>query len=173
MEKKADIIKDADGKNIVVINDLRFKGRRSVDWNIVEDCLKEYIGQCAEIMETSDVVYIGADFPDEFAHSKDTKELRGANMYAKANSSGIIKEMIEIAMNKTFAENYAQKHNTDAKFGWYRYDTRFAIPVYDMRANWSGTMSLRQGYLRHAKDGKLYLYDILRTKKETSKPLEQ
>lgn len=27
--------------------------------------------------------------------------------------------------------------------------------------------------VRHAKDGKLYLYDILRIKKETSKPLEQ
>lgn len=77
------------------------------------------------------MVYIGVDFPDEFAHSKDTKELRGANMYAKANSSSIIREMIEIATNKTFAENYAQKHNTDAKFGWYRYDTRFAILVYD------------------------------------------
>ena len=60
-KKKVAIIKDADGKSIVVINDLRFKGRRSVDWNIV-------------------------------------------------------KEMIEIATNKTFAENYAQKHNTDAKF---------------------------------------------------------
>lgn len=52
-------------------------------------------------------------------------------MHAKANSSSIIKEMIEIATNKTFTENYALKHNTDAKFGWYRYDTRFAIPVYD------------------------------------------
>ena len=76
MDKKVDIIKDADGKSIVVINDLRFKGRRSVDWNVVEDCLKEYIGECAEITETLDVVYIGADFPDEFAHPKDTKELR-------------------------------------------------------------------------------------------------
>lgn len=37
----------------MIINDLRFKGRRSVDWNIVENCLKEYIGQCAEITETS------------------------------------------------------------------------------------------------------------------------
>ena len=52
MDKKVDIIKDADGKSIVVINDLRFKGRRSVDWNIVENCLKEHIGQCAEITET-------------------------------------------------------------------------------------------------------------------------
>ena len=45
------------------------------------------------------VMYIGADFPDECAHSKDTKELRGANMYAKANSSGIMREMIEIFCN--------------------------------------------------------------------------
>ena len=48
----------------------------SGEWNMVEDCLKEYIGECAEVTETSDVVYIGTDFPDEFAHSKDTKELR-------------------------------------------------------------------------------------------------
>lgn len=174
MNKKVDIIRDADGNSIVVINDLRFKGRRSVDWETVENCLKEYIGQCAEIMETSDMVYIGTDFPDEFAHSKDTKELRGANMYAKANSSSIIKEMVEIATNKTFAENYTQKHNTDAKYGWYRYDTRFAIPVYDdvgelVRYNVFKSRIL----VRHAKDGKLYLYDILRTKKETSRPLEQ
>ena len=174
MDKKVDIIKTTDGKNIVVIKELRFKGRRSVDWNIVEDCLKKYIGEYSEITETSDMVYIGADFPDEFAHSKDTKELRGANMYAKANSSSIIREMIEIATNKTFSENYAQKHNTDAKFGWYRYDTRFAIPVYDdlgelVRYNVFKAKLL----VRHAKDGKMYLYDILRAKKETSRPLEQ
>ena len=109
MDKKVNIIKDADSKSIVVINNLRFKGRRSVNWNVVEGCLKEYIGEYAKITETSDVVYIGADFPDEFAHSKDTKELKGANMHAKANSSSIIREMIEIATNKSFTENYAKK----------------------------------------------------------------
>lgn len=67
MDKKIDIVKDNDGNSIVVINNLRFKGRRSVDWNVVENCLKEYIGQCVEITETADVVYIGADFSDEFA----------------------------------------------------------------------------------------------------------
>lgn len=116
MDKKVDIIKDADGKGIVVINDLRFKGR----------------------------------------------------------SSSAIREMIEIAVNKTFAENYTQKHNTDAKFGWYRYDTRFAIPVYDDAGELVRYNVFKARILvRHAKDGKLYLYDILRTKKETSKPLEQ
>ncbi len=174
MNKEVGIITDANEKQIVVINNLCFKGRRSVDWNIVEKGLKKYIGQFAEIAETSDVVYIGADFPDEFAHSKDTKELRGANMYAKANSSRIIIEMLKIATNKTFSKNYAQKHNIDAKFGWYRYDTYFAIPVYNnagiaVRHNVFKSRIL----VRHAKNGKLYLYDIIRTKKETSRPLEQ
>ncbi len=174
MNKKVDMIKDADGKSIVLINNLRFKGRRSVDWDVVEDCLKGNIGEYAEIAETSDVVYIGADFPDEFSHSKDTRALRGANMYAKANASSIIREMIQIATNKTFTENYAQKHSTDAKFGWYRYDIRFAIPVYD-NANELTSYNVFKARLlvRHAKDGKLYLYDVVRTKKETSRPLEQ
>ncbi|MCM1181515.1 MAG: hypothetical protein NC347_14765 [Clostridium sp.] len=150
IEKKVGIIKDADGKSIVVINDLRFKGRRSVDWNVAYDCLKEY------------------------AHSKDTKTLRGANMYAKANSVSVIIEMIEIATNKTFVENCAQKHNTDVKFGWYWYDTHFAIPVYDDNMELvKYNVFLAKMLVRHAKDGKLYLYDVLRTKKETSKPLEQ
>lgn len=174
VDKSVDIIKDADGENVVVINDLRFKGRRSVDWNVVEEYLKEYIGEYAEIIETSDVIYIGSDFPDEFCHSKDTKTLKGANLYAKANASKIVKEMIEIASNKNFAQNYNEKHNADARFGWYRYDTRFALPVY----NESGELERYNVFaarmlVRHAKDGKLYLYDILRTKKETSRPLEQ
>ncbi|MCM1186290.1 MAG: hypothetical protein NC251_06640 [Lachnoclostridium sp.] len=174
MEKKVDIIKDTDGKSIILLNHLYFKGRRSVDWDIVENYLKKYIGNSVEIIDTGDVVYIGADFPDEFTHSKDTRMLRGANMYAKANAASIIKEMIMLATNKTFTENYAQKHNTDAKFGWYRYDTHFAIPVYNdnlelVRYN----VFMARILVRHAKDRKLYLYDILRTKKETSKPLEQ
>ena len=38
--------------------------------------------------------------------------------------------MIEIATNSAFEENHKSKHNRDAKNGWYRYDTRFAIPIY-------------------------------------------
>lgn len=142
MDKKVDIIKDADGKSIVVINDLRFKGRRSVDWNIVEDCLKEYIGQCAEITETSDIVYIGADFPDEFAHSKDTKELRGANRYAKANSSGIIKLPQIKHLRKIMHRSITQMQNSDG-IGMIH-----VLPFLFMmrRANWSGIMSLSQEY---------------------------
>ncbi|MCQ2534462.1 MAG: hypothetical protein MJ172_07840 [Clostridia bacterium] len=39
--------------------------------------------------------------------------------------------MIEIAVGKHFRENHEDKHKRDAKNGWYRYDSRFALPVYD------------------------------------------
>lgn len=167
------IITDAEGDQIVVINDLKFKRSKKVDWNVVESCLKEYIGVCTEIFDTNDMIYIGSDFPDEYSHSKDTKVLRGPNEYAKANASAAIKELIQIASNKVFSENYKDKHNNKAKYGWYRYDTRFAIPKYDNDGELAG-YNVFKGRLviRHAKDGKMYLYDVLRIKKETSKPLE-
>ena len=167
------IIADADGNKVVVINDLRFKRSKKVDWNTVENYLKEYIGVCAEILDTNEMVYIGSDFPDEYAHSKDTKVLRGPNEYAKANASSAIKELIQIASNKAFTENHKDKHNSKAKYGWYRYDTRFAVPKYDNDGELAG-YNIFEGRLviRHAQDGKLYLYDILRIKKETSEPLE-
>lgn len=168
------IIYDCDGNRIVLINDLRFKGRKNVDWKTVELFLKEYIGQCEEIVETSDMRYISSDFPDEYANSKDTKTLRGANLYAKANAVPAIHEMIRVATNKSFSENHESKHRSNAKYGWYRYDTRFALPKYDSDNEIIG-YNIFKGRLivRHAEDGKLYLYDILRIKKETSKPLEQ
>ncbi len=171
-----DIVEDAEGNKVVIINDLRFKSRRNIDWNTVEQCLKEYVGSCVQILETSDEIYIGKDFPDEYTHSKDTKSLKGADRHAKANAnvSQIVEPMIKIAAGKTFAPNYEEKHVADAKYGWYRYDTRFAIPVYNdegnlCRYNIFGARIL----IRHDEDGKMYLYDILRIKKETSEPLEQ
>ena len=167
------LITDAESDQIVVINDLRFKRSKKVDWNVVESYLKEYIGVCTEIFDTNEMIYIGSDFPDEYSHSKDTKVLRGPNEYAKANASAAIKELIKIASNKVFSENYKDKHNNKAKYGWYRYDTRFAIPKYDNDGELAG-YNVFKGRLviRHAKDGKLYLYDVLRIKKETSEPLE-
>ena len=167
------IITDAEDKKIVVINDLRFKRSKRVDWDTVEGYLKEHIGECTEILDTNEMIYIGSDFPDEYAHSKDTKVLRGPNEYAKANASVAIKELIQIASNKTFSENHKAKHNSKAKYGWYRYDTRFAIPKYDNDGELIG-YNIFKGRLviRHSQDDKLYLYDILRIKKETSEPLE-
>lgn len=144
----------SEGSPIVIINDIRFQSRRGIDWNKVEKYLKEYIGKYFEITETSEKIYIGSDFPDEFSHSNDTKRLKGANTKAKANMTSAIGELIQIATEKAQYPDYNNKHGEKAKLGWYRYNTKFGIPVYDA-------------------DGKLYLYDLVRTKKETSEPHEQ
>ncbi|MBQ8802740.1 MAG: hypothetical protein IJZ53_03765 [Tyzzerella sp.] len=173
-KKKISIIEDAEGKKIVLINDIRFKSRRNINWHEVENCLKEYIGQYFEIAASSEQIYIGTDFPDEFSYSKDTKGLKGANEKAKSNIFPAIGELIQIATNKMEYPDYGNKHKSKAKYGWYRYDTRFGIPVYDddgelIRYNIFSTRML----VRCDKDERLYLYDFVRTKKETSKPLEQ
>ena len=66
--KNVNIIVDENGKSIVLINDIRFKTRRKIDWEKVEEYLKEYIGNYYEILETSEKIYIGPDFPDELCH---------------------------------------------------------------------------------------------------------
>lgn len=117
MHRNVDIITDMDGKKLVVINDIRFKSRRNIEWNEIETSLKEYIGMCFEITETSEKIYIGTDFPDEFSHSNDTKKLRGANIKAKANITFAIGELIEIASDKTEYPGYNNKYKSKAKFG--------------------------------------------------------
>lgn len=68
--------------------------------SIQQRYLKEYIGEYFEISETSEKIYIGSDFPDEFSHSNDTKGLKDANMKAKANITPAIGELIQIASEK-------------------------------------------------------------------------
>ena len=173
MSNNITIITDAIGKKIVLINDLRFKGKTKEEWNEIEIFLKEYIGKYYEISETAEKIYIGKDFPDEFVYGKDKTVLKGPNLKAKANASLAIGELIQIADNKSFSSDYGNKHGKKSKYGWYRYDTRLALPVY----NDSGEVQRYNIYklrmlVRHDEDGKLYLYDFLRTKKETSSPLE-
>ena len=172
--EKVNIIIDENGNNIVLINDVRFKTRRTINWDEVEAYLKEYIGKHYEILETSEKVYIGTDFPDEFCHSQDKIRLKGGNEKAKANMVSAIGELIRVATNKTVSEDFENKHKTKAQHGWYRYDTRFGIPSY----NSEGVLQRYNIYfarmlVRCDENGKLYLYDLVRTKKETSSPPEQ
>ena len=89
-----------------MINDIAFKGKRSVEWSDVEKYLRQYVGDFYQIAETEDIIYIGTDLPDEYSGSNYTKHIKGTIAKAKANAA-------------------------QAKNGWYRYDTRFALPVYD------------------------------------------
>lgn len=170
MDRNVNIITDLNGNQIVLINDIIFKGKRNVNWKDVEEYLKQYVEEFFEIADTKDVVYIGSDLPDEYANSNYTHKLKGASAKAKANAAQGLPEMIEIATGKHFEENRKDKHSKDAKYGWYRYESRFALPVFDdsgdvERYNVFHVLML----IRHAKDGKMYLYDIMEIKKETSK----
>ena len=64
-------------------------------------------------------------------HGKDKTILKGPNAKAKANASQVVGELIQIATNKSIAPDYNSKHKHKAKYGWYRYDTRLALPIYD------------------------------------------
>lgn len=165
---------DWNSKKVVIINDITFQSRRGIDWKKVEDYLKRSIGKSFEIAETSEKIYIDTDFPDEFSHSNDTKKLKGANMKAKANLISAIGDLIQTATDLTSYPDYNKKHGSKAKLGWHRYTIYFGIPVYDEQENlkryniFSGRMLIRCDENR-----KQYLYDIVRIKKETSRPLEQ
>ena len=117
MDKRINIISDSVGKQIVVITDIRFQGKRNINWEEVEKYLKEYIGNCYEVVETADQIFISSDFPGELKGSKDTRRLLGANAKAKANATQGIPMLLQCATNRRWQENYKGKHNVDAKYG--------------------------------------------------------
>ena len=174
LERNVSIIQDVDGNNIVMINDIIFKGKRKINWDEVESYLRRYVGKFYAIASDKELVYIGTDLPDEYAHSEYTNSLKGASAKAKANAVQGLPEMIEIAMGCSSEDNRKNKHRRRAKNGWYRYDTRFGIPVYDSDGEIERYNVFHARLLiRHSGSGKKYLYDILEIKKETSKPCQE
>lgn len=53
-QRNVSVVQDIDGNNIVVINDIRFKGKRSIDWKEVRAYLKEYVGDFYKVASTGD-----------------------------------------------------------------------------------------------------------------------
>ena len=172
MKQKIKIAKDTTGHNIVVLPDIIFRNKQNIDWAAVEAYLRQYVGKIVTVLDTHDMVFIGADFPDEYKGSAYTKQLRGSNAKAKANAVQGIMEMLEIATDKRFSKNYKKKHSIMAGNGWYYYTTRFAIPIYENKIK-TDTYNIYSACLivNHTKFGKLYLYDLVNIKREASTPL--
>lgn len=167
MKRNISIITDLENREIVVIHDIFFKGKRRIHWNDVETYLKRYIGEVYEITKEKDLIYIGKDLPDEYSRSKDTSRLKGGFAKAKANAAQGIPELIEIADNKRYKENLDKKHKINAKYGWYRYDSRFAIPIYNQKDELQRyNVFCVEILVRHDADDRLYLYDIVNIKKK-------
>ena len=146
-KRNVSIMKDADGNKIALIHEIIFSGKRNINWEEVECYLKKHVGEFYVIEETKDVVYLGKDLPDEYAHSRYT-----ANRSVKSNTK--------------------QKHMVNAANGWHRYESRFGLQVYkEDRTIERYNIFHVYMIIRHDKDGKKYLYDVINIKKETSTPL--
>lgn len=168
MRKNVEVIQDEKGTSIVQINQILFRGKQHIDWESVETYIKQFVGEFYTISETEDIVYIGKELPDEYTNSDYSKKLKGALAKAKANAAQAIPELIEFSTNGVLQDNFKKKHDIDAKHGWYRFDTRFAIPI----CNDDGIILKYNVFrarviIRCAKDGKKYLYDVVNIKKET------
>ena len=156
------------GQKVIRINSVLFSSKRKIDWTGVEAYLKRYVGNEYVIDESNDIIYIGTDFPDEYANSRYSAKAFGTVGKAKANASQIIPELIKIATNIKFRENEEEKHSHDAKYGWYRCTIRFSLPTCDDTGKIVGRNHFRgRMIIRCDADGKKYLYDIIEIKKET------
>lgn len=169
LRRNVRIIEDSDGNKAVMVERIIFKGKKAINWKDVKKYLENYLNASFEINETADIIYIGKDMPDEYTGSKYTYSLRGSNAKAKANAVQGIPEIIRIAHGKYHRDNSGKKHKRKAANGWYRYDSYFVLPVYGQ----SGGIERYNVFycsliIRHANDGKMYLYDIIDIKKETS-----
>ncbi len=171
-ERNVEIVTDTKGNKIVVIHDTIFRNKQNIEWDDVEKYLEQFVGEIYTIAEDGEEIYIGKDLPDEYAHSVYSSKLKGTLAKTKANAAQAIPEIIEVSTNGVFSENTEKKHRLDAGYGWYRYDSRFAIAVYDNAGEVEryNVFKVRM-IIRHDVNGKKYLYDIINIKKEPSTPL--
>lgn len=169
--RNVNVICDTDGNKVVVIHDILFKGKQNICWDDVEIYLKKYVNEFYTVLETEDIIYIGKDLPDEYSSSKYTAKLKGTAAKAKVNAAQVLPELIQISTNRMFTDNYEKKHEKNAKYGWYRFDSRFALAVYgaDNEIQRYNVFKARM-IIRYAEEGKKYLYDIINIKKETEYP---
>ena len=108
------------------------------------------------VEDTDDTIYIGNDLANEYIGSIYTYKLKEAG--TKANTAQGLPEMIKIATSRHFRENNSEKHYRNAALGWYRYDSRFALPVYDQNGVIERYNVFHASMLvRHDENRKMYL----------------
>ena len=163
------------GEQVVWIENSGFTNKQLHDYSAIAEFIAEHIGDYYTIIESGQNVYIGEDLPNEYTHSKYTSFLqkkKPALLKAKNRASSALGEMIEIATNRRW-EPTDHKASKDAKYGMYRYDTKFAFPIKDQNGNVTNVKAYDAELLiRNASDGKKYLYDIVNIKEDTTNALD-
>ena len=125
-------IRTANGNDIVWIEDNIMKENKGEPTRqFIANYIAEHIGEVYTIIESGQGVYIGKDLPGEYTQSKYTTNILKNNsriLKAKNRAAASLGEMIEIGTNRRW-EKTKHPNSKDAKYGMYRYDTRFGFPV--------------------------------------------
>ena len=160
------MIRNVGGETMTVIdteNDTR-------DFKAVEAYLKTLVDAdhpFSTILADAQPVYVGKDLPGEYRSSEYSKNLRKSIREVKMQAATNLDEMLLSAENGEWRENVKSKHAEDAKNGWYRYDTQFAVPILNAKKAidhytvYGGTL-----LIRNDADGKSYLYDLIDIEKK-------
>jgi hypothetical protein len=155
-----------DGKPVVKIETDIFANMQPDEkkHEVMAEYIRKHIGEVYTIIESGQKVYIGEDLPGEFTHSKSTQRMKNKKQWdkldAKNQSFQNVGELIEIATNRQWKKNEKEKHAVDARYGWYHYDTRFALP--------NGEVYTAELLIRNDANGKKYLYDLIKIKEDDS-----
>lgn len=167
-------VREVDGQQIAWIENSSLSNKDLRDHKKIAEYIGRHIGEVYTIIESGQRVYIGEDLPSEYTQSEYTKRLlknNPATLKAKNRASDALGDMIEIASDRRW-EKTKHTHNKDAKFGMYRYNSRFAFAV----NGGNGTPNVHaydvELLIRNASDGKKYLYDIVNIKKNTAYAIE-
>ncbi len=158
---------DDNGEEYVLLEGDIFDGKldNESQSKYIMDYIATNIGDIYNIVSDGTAVYIGKDLPAEYYYSKSSQFNRNYRKKldsAKLQAAQDIREIVEIAKGRVFEPNTKTKHNTDAKYGFYKYSSKFGVK------NKTGTSAKIYDctlIIRNDADGKSYLYDILVNKK--------
>lgn len=171
--KKNDIrysTREIDGQPIAWIENSGLSSKDLRNYKKVAEYIGQHIGEVYTIIESGQRVYIGEDLPREYTQSEYTKRLLKQNpstLNAKKRAVDALGDMIEIASGRRW-ERTKHTHSKDAKYGMYRYNSRFAFAAKDAAGGVNVHAYDVELLIRNASDGKKYLYDIVNIKKNTA-----
>ena len=157
----------SDGTRIAIedtnLLDLKPESMKMSDF--IYDYLRDHINENEIAQATSDVIYLGADLPNEYIASDYTKDLIRGNrkkLIIKNRAAGILLDAIVAADNKNGPNPAKHPKNKNAKLGVYKFNTKLAFPVKDRAGNIASyNVYSAQLIVNHNSNGKLELYDIM------------
>lgn len=130
--------------------------------------IKEQKGISYKNILTSNTILIDDKTANKYIYSCYTRWSKTDMKYVKCILANYIKELFMNASSKSYEVNRKNKHNLDAKYGFYKYGVKFSIVD-----NGKETIYTCSLLVRNDANGKKYLYDILDIKKINQVSLEK